>query len=331
MEEWIEQHLPPVAAERVRRQRESHVAGSLLSAPAAAALASADLEPAGEVMGCIVMHLGWSGYGCPGYAGSGFGSFGGGYSGGSYSGRSYSGGGFTGTPVVTSGQPGGQAWSGYGPYVHALYHAYDTVLNRMLAEAATLGADGVVGVGLTWSRLDSGARELIALGTAVRHRRVDRRRADHAWPFCTELSGEDVAKAMLAGWTPLGIAVGLSVAVKHDDWAMQWQLSQLGGPGNIEVDGLTRLLHAARAEARDNLEGRAGRFARAAQIVVSRADLRVSERECGENQRDHIAEATFIGTTLAYDPRAAQRRAESSLSILPLSGGTRRTSGGSAR
>ena len=39
------QHLPPVAAERVRRQAESHVAGSLLSAPAAAALASADREP----------------------------------------------------------------------------------------------------------------------------------------------------------------------------------------------------------------------------------------------------------------------------------------------
>jgi uncharacterized protein YbjQ (UPF0145 family) len=345
MEEWIAQHLPPVAAERVRRQGESHVAGSLLSAPAAASLAAAGLEPAGEVMGCIVMHLGWSGFGCPGYGGFGGGFSGGGLGGGGYSRGGFSGGGFggggfgggySGTPVVTSGQVGGQGWTGYGPYVKALYHSYDTVLNRMLAEAAALGADGVVGVDLQWARLDSGARELVALGTAVRDRRPEHRRADGTWPFCTELSGEDVAKAMLAGWTPLGIAVGLSVAVKHDDWAMQRQTSTFGGAGNVEVDGLTALLHAARTEARENLAARAGRFSGATQVVISRNSLHISERECGENQRDHIAEATFLGTTLAYDPHRVRQRPVSSLTILPLGGGTqrssaRRNSGGSAR
>lgn len=337
MEEWIAQHLPPVAAERVRRQGESHVAGSLLSAPAAASLAAAGLEPAGEVMGCIVMHLGWSGFGCPGYGGFGGGFSGGGLGGGGFGGGGL-GGGYSGTPVVTSGQVGGQGWTGYRPYVKALYHSYDTVLNRMLAEAAALGADGVVGVDLQWARLDSGARELVALGTAVRDRRPEHRRGAGTWPFCTELSGEDVAKALLAGWTPLGIALGLSVAVKHDDWAMQRQTSTFGGAGNIEVDGLTALLHAARTEARENLADRASRFTGAAQVVISRNSLHISERECGENQRDHIAEATFLGTALAYDPRRARQPPESSLSILPLSGGTQRSnarrnsnSGGSAR
>src|SRR5690349_15304769 len=59
--------LPPAALERVRHQRASGVRGSLLSAPAAAAVRSAGLEPVGEVFGCIVVAFGWSGGAC-GYA-----------------------------------------------------------------------------------------------------------------------------------------------------------------------------------------------------------------------------------------------------------------------
>src|SRR3954468_17937077 len=59
--------LPPAAVDRVRHQRASGVRGSLLSAPAAAAIRSAGLEPVGEVFGCIVVTLGWTGGGC-GYA-----------------------------------------------------------------------------------------------------------------------------------------------------------------------------------------------------------------------------------------------------------------------
>jgi len=315
MDEWTQQ-LPPVAAERVRRQRESRVAGSLLSAPAAAALAAAGLQPAGEVMGCIVMHMGWSGFGCGGY--------------GTYGGYGRSGYAYT-SPVLSSGNQG-LSWQGFGPYVRARYHAYDTVLARLLAETAALGADGVVGVTLTWSVLDTGARELIALGTAVRKRRPDRRAGGNTHPagagyrpYCTELSGEDVAKAVLSGWVPLGIAVGLSIAVKHDDWMMQQQTSWLNGAGNTEVDGLTELLHTARTEARQKLAERAGRLAGAAQIVVSRTDLRVHERACAQDQRDHIAEASFIGTALARDPHhgGPETEPQSSLSILPLGGPTR--------
>src|SRR4051794_41276963 len=59
--------LPAAAVERVRHQRASGVRGSLLSAPAAAAIRSAGLEPVGEVFGCIVVSFGWSGGSC-GYA-----------------------------------------------------------------------------------------------------------------------------------------------------------------------------------------------------------------------------------------------------------------------
>jgi Putative heavy-metal-binding len=326
MDSWTH-NLPPVAAERVRRQAESHVAGSLLSTPALAALAAADLEPAGEVMGCIVMHLGWSGYGCGGYAGygsqSGFGSA-------SYGGSNYGYGGFV-TPILTSGNHGRQSWLGYGPYIKGRYHAYDTVLNRMLAEVAGLGADGAVGVTLSWSRLDSGALELIALGTAVRNRQQTRRRTSSTPPFCTELSGEDVAKALLSGWRPLGIAVGLSIAVKHHDWQMDLQTSWLQGAGNTEVDGLTGLVHAARDDARRQLGNRARQFAGAVQIVVSRSDLRVHEHSCVQEQPDHLAEASFFGTVLAHDRDSGRRAPASSLTILPLRGTSRKNNPGVTR
>ncbi len=316
--------LPPAAAERVRRQADSHVAGSLLSAPAHAALAAADLVPVGEVMGCIVMHLGWSGFGCGGgyyNQGSGLGGFGsGGFSGGFGTGYV--------TPILTSGDHGRQSWQGYGPYIKARYHAYDTALNRMLTEAGGLNADGVVGVQLRWTQLDSGAHELMALGTAVRDKRVARATPRPGWPYCTELTGEDVAKAVLSGWTPLGIAIGLALAVKHHDYQMDRQTSWLQGAGNTEVDGLTKLMHAARADARDKLTRRAQAFAGAAQIVVSSTTLRVSERACSNDQEDHLAEAGFTGTVLAHHPDHRRREPASSLTILPLRGTTRNPRGG---
>ncbi len=310
-----EHHLPPIAEQRIRRQRQSRVAGSLLSAPAAAALAAADLEPAGEVMGCIVMHLGWAGYGCGGFGG-GYGAPPGVYGFGT-SNRTY-----VPTPILTSG--GGSSWQGFGPYVQALYHAYDSAQGRMLAEAGALGADGVVGVSLTWSHLDSGARELMALGTAVRFR--TRPSADArdqpAQPFCTELNAEEVASAMLAGWQPVAIVTGLCVAVKHDDWPMQRQTSAAGfRTGNVEVTGLTALVQRTRADARERLTHRAAAIVRRGQVVISAADLDIRHRECrsGGEGHDHVAEARFVGTVLRHHGRTSAARPPS-LSILPLRG-----------
>ncbi|MFD0482861.1 hypothetical protein ACFQ46_09670 [Kineococcus sp. GCM10028916] len=53
--------LPPAALARVTRQRAGGATGSFLSAPGAAAVAAAGLAPVGEVFGCLVMNLGWSG------------------------------------------------------------------------------------------------------------------------------------------------------------------------------------------------------------------------------------------------------------------------------
>jgi Putative heavy-metal-binding len=281
--DWDGRGLPPVAAERVRRAAAGGPWTSLLTAPAAAGLEVAGFDPVGEVMGSIVMQIGWAGY-------RGCGTFGG-----------------WGATTVTSGTGG---FAGYGPYVGALNHGYETAMSRMLDEAATIGADGVVGVSLRTDHLDARAREFIALGTAVRARgRVRPRR-----PFNTSLPAEDVAKLVRSGWMPTDLVFGISVAIRHDDWRTQRQASW--GAGNVEVDGYTELVTYVRAEAR-GLFARHVQAAGAEGAVVSSMGLRVWEIEPSENHRDHVAEADVFGTGLVQF-RAAPHPPGRALTYLPL-------------
>src|SRR4051794_41840727 len=74
---WDGRGLPPAARARLERSRADRVRASLLPVAGAAGLAACGLTPVGAAMGCIVGHLGWSGFGCP-YYGYGDGSSGGG-------------------------------------------------------------------------------------------------------------------------------------------------------------------------------------------------------------------------------------------------------------
>jgi uncharacterized protein YbjQ (UPF0145 family) len=247
------------------------------------------LPPVGEVMGCIVEHIGWQGFGGCGYYGPGAGWA---------AGRG---------ATVTSGQ--GARYAGYKPYVDALYRGYDTALARMVLEAQAMGADGVVGVRLSVTHLGQDNREFVALGTAVR----SAGEVHPARPFVTDLPGADVAKLLHAGWVPVSIAFGISVAIRHDDYATLSQARTWGG--NTEVAGYTELVQHVRDDARDRFGEHAGR-AGADGAIVSSMDLHVWEREPSEGHRDHIAESTVFGTTLARFARGpAPTRA---LTILPL-------------
>ncbi len=55
-------------------------------------------------------------------------------------------------------------------YTVMLDQARDQAIERMLAQAASLAADAVVGVRFTTSQTMSGAAEILAYGTAVRLR-----------------------------------------------------------------------------------------------------------------------------------------------------------------
>jgi uncharacterized protein YbjQ (UPF0145 family) len=290
MADWDGKGLPPAAAARMARFQADGVRTSLLDVPGAASVTGVGLPPVGEVMGCMVEHIGWQGFGGCGFYGPG-------------AGWAASRG-----STVTSGQ--GARFAGFAPYVDALYRGYDTALARMLTEAQAMGADGVVGVRLTVTHLGQDNREFTALGTAVRATG-----SVHApRPFVTDLPGADVAKLLHAGWVPVSIAFGISVAVRHDDYATRSQAAAWGW--NTEVSGYTELVQHVRHDARARFAEHAAR-AGAEGAIVSYMGLHVSEREPAENHRDHVAESTVFGTTLArfHRGRTAPTRA---LTILPL-------------
>jgi uncharacterized protein YbjQ (UPF0145 family) len=302
--DWDGRGLPPVAAARVARAQASGVRTSLLSAPAAASLQSVGLDPVGEVMGCIVEQIGWQGsLGCG--ATFGFGS------------------GFGSPPVPAIGSRESR-WAGMRPYADAIRRGYATALARLQLEVQALGADGVVGITLSVSRL-GGAREFVALGTAVRARSTVR----PARPFTTDLPGSEVAKLMQAGWVPAAMLVAFDVVIKHDDWATT---GQAGSWSNTEVSGYTELTQHARALVRADVEQQAARLG-ADGFVSSAITLNVSEVEVGEGHRDHLAEVSVTGTAVAHfgaaSPvgRHAKRPTErktQSFTVLPLAGVTPR-------
>jgi uncharacterized protein YbjQ (UPF0145 family) len=286
MTAWNGAGLPPVAAQRVRRATEGGPWTSLLSAPAAAGLRVAGLEPAGEVMGSMVQQINVVGVGCGNYWPG---------PGGWVPGASVS------APVSRT---------GFGPYLDALNRGYATALDRMTQEATAIGADGIVGIALTTAPLDS-AVEFTALGTAVRARGP--RRPGRV--FTTALSGQDVAKLMTAGWVPVDLVYGISVAVRHDDWQSRGQASW--GAGNTEVDGYTQLIGHTRADARARL-ARHIRADGADGAIVSSMGLRMWSVEPSENHRDHVAEASVFGTAISRFATTTTAAAARPLTILPL-------------
>ena len=316
--QWNGQGLPPAAAARMARFQVDGVRTSLLDVPGAASVTGVGLPPVGEVMGCMVEHIGWAGFGGCGWYGPGMGwqpgIFGGGFRGGASGpipgtvGGGIAGGVGWGGGTVTSGS--GAGFAGYAPYVDALYRGYDTALTRMVTEAQAMGADGVVGVRLSVEHLGQDNREFVALGTAVR----GTGRVHAPRPFVTDLAGADVAKLLHAGWVPISIAFGIAVAVRHDDYATRRQASAWGY--NTEVSGYTELVQHVRHDARTRFADHTAR-AGAEGAIVSHMDLHVWEREPTEGHRDHVAESTVFGTTLVRFHRghAAPTRA---LTVLPL-------------
>lgn len=287
MTTWDGTGLPPAVQARVDRARTSGVRSSLLSVPGHVGIESCGFSPVGEVMGCIVEYIGFQGYGGCGFYGVGYGS---GYGASAWSG------GYATPPVVTSGS--GSGWAGFAPYVDALYHGWDTALERMLSEAHQLGGDGVVGVELTERHLGSGNREFMALGTAVRSSG-----ATHvARPFSTTLAGQDVAKLVQSGWMPAAIVVGISVAIRHDDY--QTRMSQGAFAPNMEVAGFTELVTAVRADARHQLARRTAHVGAQGAILDSEVRLAVHELEAGEGHRDHVAESSVLASALVRFQRA---------------------------
>jgi uncharacterized protein YbjQ (UPF0145 family) len=272
--------------------RRSGTWGSALTSDEFAAIRGVGFEPVGQVLGAAVYNVGYAGgYSCPGAWG--YGQFG--------------------MPARTQTQVSSRGGFGsFAPLVQTMYEARHKALDRMTTECAELGGHGVVGVRLSIGGFPAGGLEFKAIGTAIRAPGVPPvsqwnkdSRGHSRQPFTSDLSGQDFAKLITKGWVPAGLALGISVGSRHDDWLTVGQTRW--GSGNAEVVGYTELVNDARHDSRQQLEKDVRRLGGEG-VVIADMDIRVRERECPalEGRRDHIVEATCIGTAIARFARAEQ-------------------------
>ena len=283
-----------MAGARIAGIRSSGTWGSALTCGEFAAVRSAGFEPVGQVFGAAVYAAGAaSGSSCPAAGGS-------------------AGGGMPGASAARVQGQGSPA--SFGPLVQAIYQARHTAIGRMIAECAQLGGHGVVGVRLSRGTFPLGGLEFTAIGTAVRAPGAACGRQE---PFTSDLSGQDFAKLITAGWVPAGLALGISIGSWHDDRTTSRQARW--GSGNAEVTGWTELVNQVRHDARRQLESDVQRLG-AEGVVIAAMQLRVSQRDCPVTvgRCDHIAEATLIGTAIASFSRPGLGDTRPALSVMPL-------------
>jgi uncharacterized protein YbjQ (UPF0145 family) len=281
------EQLPQAAQARMEEIRGSGTWGSALTTNEFAGVRAAGFHPVGQVLGSCVYHLGYTGsYNCPGawMGGAGY-------------------------TTTSTGR-----YSAYAPLTASLYEARRLAVERMSTECALLGGDGVVGVRLAIRRFPAGGLEFSAIGTAVAA--VDSSvKLRH--PFTSHVTGQEFAKLVMNGWVPVSLVLGIAIGTRHDDW---WtRMSSRRWAGNQEVAGYTDLVNQTRHASREEL-ARHVHGVHADGVVVSSIDLEIRERECPvtDGQRDHIVEATAIGTAIAAFKSSGQPPRTGSLAIMSL-------------
>src|SRR5512142_2838258 len=177
-----------------------------------------------------------------------------------------------------------------GVLTQAMYHARELAMTRMEEEADQLGADGVVGVRLNIGMYEWGAElaEFIAIGTAIKHRGDVVHRAPNGRPFTSDLSGQDFATLLRAGYRPVGLVMGNCVYhVAHQGLRAAWK--QVGK--NQEMPLYTQALYEARELAQERMQAEANEL-QAGGIVGAR----INEQSFGWGS--HVIEFFAIGTAV---------------------------------
>jgi uncharacterized protein YbjQ (UPF0145 family) len=186
-------------------------------------------------------------------------------------------------------------WRRSEAYARFLYQGQRAAAERMAAQCAMLGGDGVVGI-----RTDVGpysgdkrARQFIAMGTAVRAAGSLRTSS----PFLAGLAAQDFAKLMVAGWVPADIAVG--TACTWGSWS-SGTAPRRWDDGNRELERWTEVVALAREQARDQMQADAARSG-AEGVVLGVMDTHVNVHNLGPWRGVGgycVAEATYIGTAI---------------------------------
>jgi uncharacterized protein YbjQ (UPF0145 family) len=174
----------------------------------------------------------------------------------------------------------------------AMYHARELAMTRMEAEAAVLGADGIVGVRLDveFKEWGSDIAEFIAVGTAVKAPASSER----SWlnnagqPFTSDLSGQDFWTLIQSGYGPLGMVMGSCVYhVAHR--SLGNVVSNLGQ--NTELPAYTQALYDARELAMARMQAEA-------ETLGAEGIVGVQLRNHAHTWGGHTTEFFAIGTAV---------------------------------
>ena len=197
-----------------------------------------------------------------------------------------------------------------GVLTQAMYHARELAMTRMEEEADALGADGIVGVRLDIGRYEWGAdlAEFIAVGTAVKHSGGELHRAPNGRPFTSDMSGQDFATLLRAGYRPAGLVMGNCVYHVARQGMMQ-SLRQVGR--NVEMTNFTQALYEARELAMERMQTDADELQ--SEGIVG---ARIIERSHGWGS--HVIEFFAIGTAVLAT--SANHQIEKPTLVLPLQG-----------
>jgi uncharacterized protein YbjQ (UPF0145 family) len=272
--------LPESAQARLAEIKASGTWASALTTAEFSAIRTVGFVPVGQAYGATVVSIKNAGsYGCPTYRPG--------------TERKQEGPGSR-KPVAHTAVSGSRGANAFRPLIQALYDARRSAIDRMTAEAVALGGHGVVGVRLTVEPFAAGGLEFSALGTVVRAPGEP----PLLRPFTCELSGQEFTKLLLAGWTPVAIALGISIGVRHEDKSTALEASA-AATWNTEVSGHTELMNRARRDAADQLRKDVIKY-RGTGIVTREMELRVEDYECQslEGESDYMAEATIVGTVI---------------------------------
>ena len=223
----------------------------------------------------------------------------------------------------------------------AFYNARHLALNRLAQEAALLGATAVAGVRLKHEKTGwgGGMLEFSAIGTAIREDDINETDEAHAPPLLrpgstapgtssaaprlclSDLSAQDFWKLRVAGFRPVGIAVGNCTYYTIPNWNTQnitnggWLNSRSWQ--NVELPDYTQALYTARELAMGRMEKEAQTVG-ASGIVGVTLDVDAETHEIEINNRtriDMLFHFTAIGTAIAPFTKATPLNIDLNLSL----------------
>jgi uncharacterized protein YbjQ (UPF0145 family) len=171
----------------------------------------------------------------------------------------------------------------------AMYTSRELAMARMQAESDALGADGVVGVALSWKGVgwSEGVHEFEAFGTAIRGPAGSQWKRPDGKSFSSDLSVDNFYRLVATGYIPVSFVLGTCVyhlAVQ----SMRQQLSQMRQ--NTELTVQTQGLYEAREIAMSRMQAEAERDGATGIIGCS-----VTEHHLWSS---HVTEFLAVGTSI---------------------------------